>query len=567
MSLRVFRGLEIPLDAVTKTFAFLAIRGAGKTYGAMVLAEEMLAAEAQIVAIDPIGKWYGLRLKKDGKTPAFPIPLLGGLRGDLPLEPSSGKLVADLIVDQNISAILDVSTMRKNERKRFAADFAEQLFYRRAQDPAATHVFIEEAHKFVPQRFGGGGDEARMVGAFEDIVRLGRNHGLGATLISQRPQSIAKDSLNQTECLVAMQMNGSQERKALREWIVDKKLDVDLVDELPHLDIGEAYVWSPQWLKTWSKTRIRKKKTSDSSATPKVGERRAAPRALKGVELDALKHAMANVVEQAEANDPKKLRARVAELERKLAASDGGMNDAELERHVRAATAEIQQQLSDQLRKTKKADEFIGRLHKLITDFYLDESSIISVPVQTVAPKRVGVTAVSKVPPQKAPPAGLRPAHQKILDGLRSLEAMGFDRVDRPRLAWHVDQSHKSGSFNNYLGALRTAGLINYPESGLVELTDSGRASASEPALETLAEFQSRVLQRVKPAKARVLKTLIDAYPSSMTREELAASAEMSSASGSYNNYLGNLRTGGLITYPSQGEVKAHPMLFREHAE
>jgi len=52
--------LQLPLDAVTQTFAFLARRGAGKTYGAGKLAEGMLGAGAQVVVLDPIGNWYGL---------------------------------------------------------------------------------------------------------------------------------------------------------------------------------------------------------------------------------------------------------------------------------------------------------------------------------------------------------------------------------------------------------------------------------------------------------------------------------------------------------------------------
>ena len=40
--LKLSADMVLPLDAVTQTFAFLARRGAGKTYGAMKLCEEML---------------------------------------------------------------------------------------------------------------------------------------------------------------------------------------------------------------------------------------------------------------------------------------------------------------------------------------------------------------------------------------------------------------------------------------------------------------------------------------------------------------------------------------------
>src|SRR5258708_39613414 len=103
--------LQLPLNAVTQTFAFLARRGAGKTYAASKLCEEMLLARAQVVVLDPVGNWYGLRLASDGKRKAFDIPVFGGLQGDIPLVPGAGSLVADVIVDKGISVVLDVSMM------------------------------------------------------------------------------------------------------------------------------------------------------------------------------------------------------------------------------------------------------------------------------------------------------------------------------------------------------------------------------------------------------------------------------------------------------------------------
>src|SRR4051794_14879338 len=74
--------LALPIDAVTKKFGFFGQNGSGKTYGAMKLAELMLDAGAQIVVIDPVGKWYGPRLAADGKTPSgIEIPIFGGLHG------------------------------------------------------------------------------------------------------------------------------------------------------------------------------------------------------------------------------------------------------------------------------------------------------------------------------------------------------------------------------------------------------------------------------------------------------------------------------------------------------
>jgi DNA helicase HerA-like ATPase len=84
MKLEIAEDLSLPLDAATQTFAFIARKGAGKTYTAGKLVELLLDAGVQVVVLDTVGNWYGLRLAADGKKPGFDVPVLGGLRGDIP---------------------------------------------------------------------------------------------------------------------------------------------------------------------------------------------------------------------------------------------------------------------------------------------------------------------------------------------------------------------------------------------------------------------------------------------------------------------------------------------------
>ena len=181
--IRLAPGAELPLEAVTQTFGVLGRKGSGKTYTAGVLAEGMLAAGAQVVVLDPVGNWWALRLGADGRSPGFGIPVLGGERGDGPLVPSAGAAVADALADTGSSAVLDVSGFRRPARREFVGAFAEQLLLRQKTRRSPMHLMIEEAHLVAPQRARG--SEA-MAATVEDIVRLGRNYGIGVTLISQK---------------------------------------------------------------------------------------------------------------------------------------------------------------------------------------------------------------------------------------------------------------------------------------------------------------------------------------------------------------------------------------------
>ena len=118
--------VTLPSDAVTQTFACIGRKGAGKTYLATMLAEQMLNIQAQIVVLDPVGNWWGLRVAADGKSKGKDIFIAGGERGDVPVLPESGARFAKLVVEKSVSMVLDVSSFRQGERKRFAADFAEE---------------------------------------------------------------------------------------------------------------------------------------------------------------------------------------------------------------------------------------------------------------------------------------------------------------------------------------------------------------------------------------------------------------------------------------------------------
>lgn len=309
-------GLVLSMSALTQKLAFMGKSGSGKSYAAMKLAEGMLECGGQIVSIDPVGIWWSLRVASNGKGPGFPIRVFGGLHGDVPLEATGGGLIAELIVDRGISAVLDTSQFESSaDQSRFVAAFAERFFFLKKANPSAVHVFIEECQEFVPQQ-PQGTHENNVLHQVRRMVKIGRNYGIGDSLISQRPQAVSKEVLNMTECMFALQMTGPHEKNAIKAWVQDKGGDLDVMELLPRLEIGQAHVWSPQWLKISKTFHIAKRHTFDASSTPVFGEaKRAEVRPLDDKDLAELRDAMAATIEKAKENDPGELRARIAQLE------------------------------------------------------------------------------------------------------------------------------------------------------------------------------------------------------------------------------------------------------------
>jgi DNA helicase HerA-like ATPase len=214
ITLHVSKELSLPAEAVSETFAILAKRGAGKTYTAAVMVEELLKAGLHVVVVDPVGVWWGLRASADGTGEGLPIVVLGGEHGDLPLHESTGESIADLVVEEGLSVILDLSHCRKGEQTRLMTDFAERLYHK---NRAPLHLVLDEADAFAPQRPLKG--QERLLGAVEDLVRRGRARGLGVTLVTQRAAVLNKDVLTQAEVLVALRTIAPQDREAIDAWV------------------------------------------------------------------------------------------------------------------------------------------------------------------------------------------------------------------------------------------------------------------------------------------------------------------------------------------------------------
>jgi len=550
VKLHLAKGLDLPASAVTQTFAFMGKRGAGKTYAAGKLVEELVGAGAQVVVIDPVGNWYGLRISASGKGPGLSIPVLGGDHGDLPLVPQGGALVADLAVETNASLVLDVSPFSKGERQRFVTAFTEQLFRRKKQARTPIHVVLEEARLFVPQRVRPG--EEPMLGAMEDLIRLGRNYGIGVSLLDQRPQSVNKEALNQTECLLAFQLIGSQERKAIAEWAEDKGIGKEGVKRLSELERGQAIVWSPTWLKVFDVYTIARKATFDASSTPEVGAAAAPARPLAKVDLERLRGAMEAVAVHAKADDPKALRKRIAELERQLAAATAAppaappVDLSRVEAEFRSATAAAE----DAVAALTAAGKALACA--MIPRGPTNGSHKVPIPVAAPVP-RVAARAPAGAGGERL---GKGPA--TFLRALASLHPKPMSTVEASILAGY---SPRSSTVRNILSALRTVGYVEGGGERIV-ITDAGRAAAGpvdQPrSTEDLLALWTPQLGK---GPSEVLRLLVEAHPNELSRIEIEAATGYSATSSTMRNILSKLRSTGLLV--GRGDaVRASDALF-----
>lgn len=579
--LRLADDLQLPAEIAGQTVGLVGIRGSGKTNTAGVIAEELLDRHQPIVVLDPTDAWWGLRS-------GYPVFIFGGPHGDIPLAETDGKVLAEFVVTEQVPLILSLRHLRKNAQRRFVTDFCEELYHLKGRDEyrSPLTVFLDEASLFIPQRVLG--EAARTVGAVEDLIARGRNSGFGVVLINQRPATINKDVLSQADTILSHRLTSPQDRKALAEWIEENATIEEyksVLASLATLKTGQAWVWAPS-VDIIRQVQIRKRRTFDSSAAPKVGHSVTPPKKLADIDLDKLKGKLAATIEKAKAEDPKQLRIQLVEAKRVLESHRRTIERLEQNPAAVETIKEVPVLRDGQLKRledvTGHAQRVVNQFTCLVTELREISNKLWNniptkrtnvptrpdvarrVPIRIHTAPSVRINAQTSALPKVLDTDISRP-QQSILDALAWLESVGVKAARRTQVAFLAGASPKSSAFVNNLGALRARTLIGYPSDGNVSLTNIGSQVAhlvDRPL--TSDELHDAIYQKLPIPQCKILRAVIDVYPKALDREELASRSLASPTSSTYVNNLGALRSLGFIDYPDRGHVAAQPVLFLE---
>lgn len=571
--LRIAKDLNLPDDAAVETMAILAVRGAGKSNAAVVLAEEMFRAGIPWVAIDPKGDWWGIRSSADGKGPGLPVALFGSVSRkrkdkpdpDVPLEETGGKLIADLVVDERLPCILDMSAFSEAAKIRFLIDFGSQLFERNTEP---LHLFMDECDDFIPQKpFK---EQTRLLHIYTKILKQGRSFGLGATLISQRSAVVNKNALTQVGTLFALRTTSPQDRHAIAEWIKQKDgKHLEIVESLPSLKDGEAWVWSPEFLGDVQRFRFNRRKTFDSGATPKVGAKRVQVKTVANVDLAALESAMSETIERARADDPDELRSTIRRLERELEqmtlAAKSAFDQDKCAESCRVAVARRDEEWANVWRQT--VGEFKAAIRHVADDFHDYAKSIgslltnLDADVAKIAKVMTPLPVRQQAPRPEPPPSNRRSARpaQPSTNGNDEIKGGGCLRMiqlladaapkgyTESQWATAARLKKTGGTWTTYKSRLKNAalaeergGLWYATQTAIDEYADASR----QP--QTTAELIEWWKSKVGSGPARMIDELVDVYPLSIDREELAERVGITYGAGTFATYLSRLRSNNL---------------------
>jgi uncharacterized small protein (DUF1192 family) len=343
---------------------------------------------------------------------------------------------------------------------------------------------------------------------------------------------------------------------------------------------GQGVVWVPA-RRILSTVTFPEKRTFDSSRTPKRGESKRTAE-LKPINLDKLQERLATVKAEIDANDPKALRAEITRLKAELAkktteptADPVAIEAADrhgFERGYRRGFEDAKKQgttafegLKAMVRSTMQsfATSFDGNVRGETIGFEMVlQQSGSPAALQAADPKRQ--PAVPPAARQSSPSASgdgnLSGPEQRIINALATWASWGQLQPSNSQVAWLAGYSPSSSSYANPRGALKAKGLLEYPAPDVLQLTPEG-AAAGVP-MEMSGSLVDLVLSKLSGPEARILRAVAQLYPNSATNEEAATIAGYSPTSSSYANPRGALKSKELISYPSQGCVRAADWLF-----
>lgn len=593
------KDIRLNLNVLLRTHLLIwASTGGGKSWLIRRLAEQFFG-KVPVIIVDREGEYPSLREK-------FGYVLVGQ-GGETPADARSAKLVAQTLLKLRASAVCDLYDLKHETRHEWVKEFINGLVDAPKELWGPTIVIIDEAHLFCPEK---GQGESIAYGAVADLAGQGRKRGFGIVLATQRLSKLSKNAtgemFNQAAGPTARQAD--RDRAAYEMGISDRWEIKDFSESLRRLEGGNFFFQG----RAIAMDRVLVKVGAVETTHPQPGSAKfkagppPAPEQIK-----ALLPKLADLPKAAEeqAKTIAEFRAEIRSLKAQLRAQPVKIetktvqvgDPRAIERAVRATEQQAQKRFAAIHASRKKLMANGGQLARALTqlaeaarkafvaEVAEDQHGAIPArlafdPSKTEDPK---ASSLAPVPARTFPMAkhldlvrgkhneglslpdadeagnqDLTPKQRAILKALWEFEELGRTPTAKSWVAARAEMAVRGGTFNNYVGNLRSRGLIEYAGGGMMHLSDEGRAAApqSDHVLTTEALVES-CLRLLTPKQQEMLRALVAAYPQPLTNDQLAEAAGMTAGGGTFNNYRGALRSAGMAVYVA-GKVKAADWLF-----
>ncbi len=465
--------LELDLPVLVDTRLLIqANSGGGKSWLLRLIAER---AGIQTIVLDNEGEFASLREAVD--------VLLVGAGGELPANPRHAALLARRLLEYKVSAVVDLYELKLSDRRRFVKLFIESLIHLPRELWRPTLVILDEAHIYCPER---GSGEAESTEAVISLMSQGRKRGFAGIIATQRLSKLHKDAAAEANNVIIGRtwLDADQVRAG-------DTLGLSKADRLKLRDVGqgEFYAFGPAFgqpgVVRFRSDRVR-------TTHPRPGQRHlltapAPSRAIRGV-LGKFADLPQEAEDEIRSFDA--ARRRIAELDRQIKHLKGASGARQIDEVTveRAAKSAVERERVTWQRKWEQGrarlrqlmvtlgatGQSLGKVKELLEETereWLNGPALVaaSASSRNQQPERAKKPANLVSSENLEEPLKLAAGERRILTALAQYP-QGRGKV---QVAVLTGYAATGGGFNNYLGALRSRGLIE-GDGDRLTITEAG---------------------------------------------------------------------------------------------
>jgi len=558
----------IPPAALVQHTAIIGKTGSGKTSTSKLAVEQVVAEDFRVCILDTIkSDWWGITSSADGKKPGLPFTILGGPRGHVPLHSSAGAAIGQLVAEGKLPlSIIDMADFEPGGVQKFFAEFAPALM-RHAK--GVLYLVIEEAHEVAPKERAGFGAENLSIHWAKKLATAGRSKGIRMIVATQRVQSLHNAVLGSCDTLIAHRLTAPADKAPVISWLksnADKQTAAEVEASMSSLPTGSAWLCSGE-ARIFEQIAFRKFATFDNAATP-TGDDDAFEVETAPVDQDELHAIIGDAVAEAEENDPKRLKARVAELERQVASA--GKAAAPDPSALRQAEERGRQAAGEDQRRVGQSEGYGRAIHDAVSALRglrpndagpveaSGHASVTSVKSQlqwrsVTLPTPVAERGIN-VSSDDDETSDLRGGEKACLVAIAGYA----NGVTRPQLA--VLTGYKPTSRKTFLQKLRQRGYVENA-GDRIKATAAGVQALGENYESPLRgdALREKTLAKLGGGEKVILEMLIAAYPKAMSRAEIEVATGYKPTSR--KTFVQKLSARELVESTSDG-IKASDDLF-----
>lgn len=537
--------------------------GYGKSWLLRRILEQSFGKIQQIV-LDTEGEFATLREKYDY--------VLIGKGYDIAADPKTAARMAHRLLEEKVSAIIDLYELDPIDRERFVENFTNALTNAPKNLWQPCLVFYDEAQEYAPER----GTTSRSLSCAEALVRFAkksRKRGFCPIFATQRLSDLSKSvvatcnnkMLGQASLDVDMKRVGAELGFTTKEQMLS----------LRDLEPGDFYVFGPALSKVVTRIHVGGIETShpDSSKLGgKIGKKVAPASARVKKALARLADLPAEVAE--EANTIAGLKATISELKKHrcpVVATPRDINPDVLDKALRARTEYMVRGFEKERGQWKTLTNSLwGAMRNatklLAVELKMPEAFVAGAILSKIPDKAL---IVPKAPVAPAPILGTRPdvvitdeAAKPIGSGeIKILTAIAQHEGGISREHLTVLTGYKRSSRDAYIQRLRNRGLVNFAGDFLTATQEGiDMLGPDFEPLPTGEALREHVLRTLPEGEKKILGILIEAYPESVEREALSNAVGYQRSSR--DAYLQRLKARKLVEDVGRGSVKAAAKLF-----